>query len=504
MLMIKILMALLKKYFMNLKQYKKVCIACDKILDAASNNDEIVSFPILHVLREHPVFLKPYNFIFSKARSVESKPLNLFKKLNIITSAFFDYKIKNIPYEFDKDSRKLIIVSHIHNSNQCNNINDASFGMLHKDLLEFSNIKPIILLINHTSVSSKKLSKKFANNKIDKIVLPKSSGLFNEFKIFFRLILSVNRFTKSVETKNSIESYLIGAISRPSNLIQSLSILRIGFFIEKMVKTYNPKYIMTTYEGYSSERIIFSSARKANNEILCFGYQHSILNKYTHSLARSIGKKYNPNHIFCCGDITNNLLSNCDTLKGVATSVLGSPNQPSLNINSQPITNNKNLTFLFLPEAIESEYKIFFKFILECAEVFPNYHFIWRSHPSLDIEKLVFFKTNILLSNISISQNTFEDDLEASNIAIYRGTTAVIRAVMEGLTPIYLKTKGEIGIDIMHDLNINRILSTSELKNIFQNSNLLMDREKNLKFCIDYFKPLDFKSFIKVVNQYDS
>jgi len=69
---------------------------------------------------------------------------------------------------------------------------------------------------------------------------------------------------------------------------------------------------------------------------------------------------------------------------------------------------------------------------------------------------------------------------------------------------IYLKTKGEIGIDIMHDLNINRVLSTSELKNIFQNSNLLMDREKNLKFCIDYFKPLDFKSFIKVVNQYDS
>jgi len=489
---------------MNLKQYKKVCVACDKILDAASNNDEIISFPILHVLREHPVFFKPYSFIFSKAKSVESKSLNLFKKLNIIVSAFFDYKIKNIPYKFDKDSRKLIIVSHIHNPNQCNKINDASFGMLHKDLLEFSNIKPIILLINHTSVSSKKLSKKFVKNKIDKIVLPKSSGLFKELRIFFRLILSVYRFTKSVKTNNSIESSLISAISRPNNLIQSMSILRIGFFIEKMVKTYNPKYIITTYEGYSSERIIFSSARKVNNEILCFGYQHSILNKYTHSLTRSIGKKYNPDHIFCCGDITNNILSNCDALNGITTSVLGSPNRPSLKINIQSLANNKNLTFLFLPEAIESEYKIFFKFILECAKVFPKYTFIWRSHPSLDIRRLDFFHKKILLPNISISQNTLEDDLKAANIAIYRGTTAVISAIMAGLAPIYLKTKGEIGVDIMHDLNLNRVFSTSELKYIIQNSNLHMDREKNLEFCMEYFKPLDFKSFVNVLNRYDS
>ena len=68
---------------MNLKQYKKVCIACDRILDAASKNDEIISFPILHVIREHPEYLKLYNFIFSKTRNIETKPFNLFKKLNL-------------------------------------------------------------------------------------------------------------------------------------------------------------------------------------------------------------------------------------------------------------------------------------------------------------------------------------------------------------------------------------------------------------------------------------
>ena len=503
MLIIKILMALLKKYFMNLKQYKKVCIACDKILDAASNNDEIVSFPILHVISEHPVFLKTYDFIFSKNRNIESKSLNLFKKLNIITSAFFDYKIKNIQYEFDKDSRKLIIVSHIHNPNQCGNIIDASFGMLHKDLLESSNIKPIIFLINHTSLSSKKLSKKFENNKINKVVIPKSSGLFNELRMFSKLILSVYRFSKSLEANNSIESSLINAISSPGNLIQSLSILRIGFFVEQIVKTNNPKYIMTTYEGYASERIIFSSARKANNKILCFGYQHSTLNKYQHSLTRSIHKKYNPDHIFCSGDITNQILSNCDSLNGIGISVLGSPNGLSLSADNKILMNHKHLVFLFLPQAIKSEYKIFFIFILECAKAFPNYNFIWRSHQTLDIEKLDIFQENILPSNVKISQNTFDDDLKASSIVIYRGTTAVIRAVIANLIPIYLKTKGEIGIDIMHDLNLNRVSSTSDLESIIKHSDLLMNKENNLKFCKEYFRPLDYKAFVSVMSQYD-
>ena len=489
---------------MNLKQYKKVCIACDRILDAASKNDEIISFPILHVIREHPEYLKLYNFIFSKTRNIETKPFNLFKKLNLIASTFFDYKIKNIPYNFDKDSRKLIIVSHIHNPAQCNNINDASFGMLHKDLLEFSNIKPIILLINHTSVSSKKLSKNLTKNKIDRIIMPKSSGLFNELRILFRLVSSVYRFTKSIKTNNHIESSLIKAISRPGNLIQSMSILRIGFFVEKMVKINKPKYIITTHEGYASERIIFSSARKINNAILCFGYQHSILNKYQHSLTRSIHKKYNPDHIFCCGDITNNKLSNCDSLNRVETSVLGSPNGLPININSKIPENNKSLTFLFLPEGIKSEYKIFFNFILECAKVFPSYNFIWRSHPSLDIEKLDLLQEKILPSNIIISNNTFDDDLQVSNIAIYRGSSAIIRAVMANLTPIYLKTKGEIGIDLMHDLNLSRVLSTSELQSSIRQSSLLMNRESNLKFCKEYFRPLDYKSFIQVVNRYDS
>ena len=488
----------------NLKQYRSLCKASDLILDAASDNDEIVSIPMLHVLREHPQCLKLYEFIFNKGSNYQAQSINLFKKsIGLIRSTLFDCKVSNIPKNLNKDSKKLIIVSHITNPNQCSNIEDEYFGNLHNDLLSFSNIQPIVLLINQTSISSSKLSKKLSINNIDRIVIPKSSGLFNELKIFFKLFISVSGFTRSLKLKDSVASSMLNTISKPSTFLSGMSALRIGFFVEKIVKITNSNYIFTTYEGHSRERIIFSSARKANQEILCFAYQHSILNKFQYALTKSMHKKYNPDHIFCCGRITKDLLSNLNSLNDIKISILGSPKGLPISILKNPIDGNKNLTFLFLPEGMESEYQIFYKFILECSKVFPNSNFIWRSHPLLDIEKLDFFKRKILPSNITISKNLFDQDVGTSNIAIYRGTAAIIRAVMGNLTPIYLQIKDEIGIDIMHSLKLNRVFSVSDLKSIIQTVDLQENMEDNIKFCQNYFKPIEYKSLIKVTGHYD-
>lgn len=486
----------------DLQQYKKVCLASDKILNSASDNDEVVAIPMLHVLREHPQCLKLYNFLFNEEKNLKSSSLNLFKKsLNLIQSTLFDSKINNIPSNLVKDSRNLIIVSHITNPDQCSNDDDEYFGGLHNDLLKFSNIRPIILLINQTSLSSSQLSKSLSKNKIDRIVIPKSSGLFNELRIFLKLLISVYRFGRSNKFKDPIEASILNVLSRPSVLLSGLSALRIGFFIEKIVKISHAKYILTTYEGHSRERIIFSSARKANKNILCYAYQHTILNKYQHSLTRNIHKKYNPDHIFCCGAITNNILGRCNSLNGIETSILGSPKGSIGDLKSITSDINKNLNFLFLPEGIESEYKIFFKFILECANTFPKSRFVWRSHPLLDLEKLDFFNKKILPTNITISKNKFDDDLKLSDIAIYRGTNAIIRAVMGNLIPIYLKIKGEMSIDIMYGLELNRVLSIPELQSIIHNPNLLLNRKETVKFCQDYFRPMNYKSFIQIVDQ---
>jgi hypothetical protein len=488
----------------DLKQYKTLCKAGDLILDSALDRDEIVSIPLLHVLREHPQCLKSYEFVFNRNINFKANSSNLFNKfLNLIKSTLFDSKLTNISPKQNKNIKRLVFVSHITNPSQCNNLEDEYFGSLPNDLLKFSNIEPIILLINQTSLSSRRLSKNLSTKKINKIVLPKSSGLFNELKIFFKLFLTVHSFTKSVNIKDSVALMLLNSIKRPSVFLSGMSALRIGFFVEKIVKVTDPKYIFTTYEGHARERIIFSSARKINKKIICFAYQHSILNKYHHSLTREIYKKYNPNHIFCCGKITNDFLSSLKSLEGSKISLLGSPKGLPINTKSKLTKKNRDFNFLFLPEGLESEYKIFFKFILDCALELPDSKFVWRSHPLLDLEKLDFFNNNDLPLNITISSNLFDEDLNSADIAIYRGTAAIIRAVQGNLIPVYLQRKDEIGLDIMHSLRLNRVLSVVDLKSTIKSSNLQFNLSETVKFCSDYFRPLDYKSLLKVLDKYD-
>jgi len=65
----------------NLEQYKKICIACDEILNTASDNDEIISIPLLHVIREHPEFLKKYSFIYSVDKILKSRSKYILDKI---------------------------------------------------------------------------------------------------------------------------------------------------------------------------------------------------------------------------------------------------------------------------------------------------------------------------------------------------------------------------------------------------------------------------------------
>ncbi len=85
---------MLDTILIDLQQYKVLCRACDKILDDASDNDEVVSIPMLHVLREHPECLKFYNFIFSKKRNIKSRSLDFHPA---ISNAFFDDGIGPVP-----------------------------------------------------------------------------------------------------------------------------------------------------------------------------------------------------------------------------------------------------------------------------------------------------------------------------------------------------------------------------------------------------------------------
>ena len=44
----------------------------------------------------------------------------------------------------------------------------------------------------------------------------------------------------------------------------------------------------------------------------------------------------------------------------------------------------------------------------------------------------------MILSNIVLSKDTLQDDIFNSSIAVYRGSSTIVTAILNGLYPIYL------------------------------------------------------------------
>mgnify|MGYP000108694832 CR=1 FL=1 len=57
----------------DLEKYKKICKVCDEILLSPDANEVTVAIPILHVIREHPVFLKQYQSVFDNNQIKKNK-----------------------------------------------------------------------------------------------------------------------------------------------------------------------------------------------------------------------------------------------------------------------------------------------------------------------------------------------------------------------------------------------------------------------------------------------
>ena len=238
--------------------------------------------------------------------------------------------------------------------------------------------------------------------------------------------------------------------------------LRLHHQISSLVRTLKPKALVVTHEGHAYERIAFHAARSAIPNIICIGYQHAAIFQLQHAIRQLLAPKFNPDHILTAGTVAQRQLRNSETLAGIPISILGSPRSTKTTTHSsnQPSplayeTNSARPACVVVPEGIESECNTLFAFALECALALPNINFIWRLHPIVSFKTLL--KRNRRLTkrptNIELSDKTLEEDIARCRWALYRGTTAVVQAVMGGLSPIYLQIPGEMAIDPLYEID---------------------------------------------------
>ena len=490
---------------MNLNNYLLLCKTCDKFLEKIKYNKEISYLSWLYIIRPHPVSLRDYKKILNKEFNSNNVILILLKSvfrfflilLKLIKSSFINNKDYYSSVNDDKKNFDVFILSHFINLKLKSDKNDFYFGRI-PELLNNSNYSPLLIYQNPNNYNPKKLSKEWNKYNHNKIILSNQLNFFGEMKILFRALKLISILKKIFlkDNLNNYENMVLKQSKKECLSYSTLSSFRLNIQLTNLIKKYNPKVIMLTYEGFAWERIVFQTAKDLNPEIVCIGYQHACVTNYYHSLKRNLNTKLDPDIILTSGQHGHNILNNNKNFKINKISVIGSfrSEKPS------KVETLSNFSCIVLPEGYLSETNILLSFTLKCANLFPKINFIWRMHPVINFKYFIkkYSGFDNLPSNITLSEDELVNDLNKSGWALYRGSTAIISALNFGLTPIFVNTDDSTLIDPLIDINDCRKIITdpNEIQDIIKID--LLNKEKNIKlfknFSEDYY--CDFKKNI--------
>lgn len=492
------------------KQYLELCDACNRLLLLPESTLEMVAIPWLHVIREHPIVLEKYVSLFSPKSSIENIKARFFNKLVWFRQVFRAIKSDGLPW-FGSDilpnDLDIIFISHLLNSNQYANTQDFYFGSIPDELIEKGRSVAIASL-SHFRGHRSCFNENFKANRVVRVFFSDSLKLRSEIALRIRVRKESKRLKKLAGIqKNSFNKRILNEAS-----IQVLSggaqtNLRLSQQIQILVKATNPKVIVSIFEGHAYERILFAAAREVNENICCVSYQHTGVFRMSNAIRNSLAPKYNPNIILTAGIDGKREIETTLALSGIPVSVLGS-NRGVVNDHVEKSSSSK-IQCLVLPEGFYSECLTLFDFSLSCALQIPEMEFIWRVHPSVSFENLrkKYSQFRTLPKNIIFSKSTLEEDIERCNWALYRGTTAIYKAVSAGLKPVYLKTTEKLTIDPLYKMrdwrvkveNVNDFKASFNAFLVADNEQIKTYQTQSRIFCEEQFSPFNSDELNSVI-----
>ena len=464
----------------------------DKVLLHRDRNQHIVANTYLHILNAHPDFLKNYH-LSKKTKIWQSIKFGLVSLYRVFQSIFnYDYiflKNKNVKSD-------VLFVSHLTNTNQLYKENDAYFGSLPNEL-EQNGRSCSIALIKHIKVNNRQVSNTWKNSRVQRFVLNLSLDFLSEITLYF-----FQRKTKK-QLKFILKDLQINKALAKDILLHHMSsstfnALRIAMQIADIAIKTNAKFVVTTYEGHSWERLIYYYTKKNNPNIKCLGYQHGAVFEHQHAIKQSLGNKYDPDFILTSGLLSQAIFKQIQSIKSSIV-CLGSPRH-----NSKGFGLNKAQCCLVVPEAMVDECLTLFKFSLAYALQHQEQRFIWRLHPLMSFEKLKKYNSNFkrLPDNICLSEGNLDEDIKKCDSVLYRGSTAVVNAINAGLKPIYYQQSNhELSIDPIYQQQKGKdiVLNQQDLRFAF-NKDIDIEVKQSLQnFAQDFYTPLNMQALKKAM-----
>jgi hypothetical protein len=498
-------------------QYQSLCKACDTVLTAEQPcNENSVAISWLHVIREHPVFLQTYRHLFEQQRDGEvpqppdtSPPVAALKESRI---GRIIRRIRALPRSGKEywilrgqpaDTTDLLIVSHLLNDNQLGKESDFYFGDIPQQVTAMG-FNTAVALINHTT-QTEIPENTWQDTVVPRFMLSRSLSWWKELGLLIRSRNEAKRLLRSAEQERDVflQSIYKGAAGAAAAGGMMFN-LRVGLQIEQLVRELRPRAILVTYEGHAWERLAFAAARKAVPSILCGGYQHAALFRLQHAALRPLGFPYDPDHIFCAGQWGYEQIKTHADKLGASVATIGSERAAATDASVASL-HKKSRTCLVIPEGIASECELMFSFSLECAELFPEIHFIWRLHPAMSFEQLAVYRNNggKLPDNITLSKAPLDQDIHEASWVLYRGSTAVVQAICGHAQPLYLRMENEMIIDPVHQMkHWKTVIANSEQfkQAIAQNLHQEEERELAVRFCRSFYLPLNTAPLISWIS----
>ncbi len=484
--------------------YQKLCDTCDEILLSNKADNTILANTWLHILREHPIFLKNYVHLFGCANStqlIKRRISNLVRFLSIAIIRILQSIFNNKYWHTAKDINQsdVLFVSHLTNEKLIGEDDDFYFHDLPSQL-ENKNISVAVALINHIKLSDSKKLKPWRDNAVKRLVLDNTLNLLAELKILFTQFNSVLRLKKIMLELNTSRLFRMQAYIQMISP-ETINALRISKQIALLASKTNTKYLVITYEGHAWERLVFYEARKVNPNIKCIGYQHAPIIKHQHASQRNLSPSYNPDIVLTSGKIGEQQFKDSNKIKDIDIRCLGSAKSGNFEIKND-INHN---ACLVIPEGLISECLILFEFSLFCASKMPKYKFIWRLHPLMSFKDLQdhskIFES--LPENICLSDKTLDFDVQRCGSVLYRGSTAVINAINGGLKPIYYKLNGEMSIDPIYQHHHGKYIVDCflEFKNALMTPLTTQEQAALIDFCKNLYSPLNYSVFIELMKK---
>lgn len=240
-----------------------------------------------------------------------------------------------------------------------------------------------------------------------------------------------------------------------------------------MVKLWHPSAVMTLYEGYAWEQCLWRGVKSVDPTCQTVGFQHTILLR--HNLALLLPQEngsswVGPDLVLCSGPRTESMLRSSHSRSELLPfgTFRRSAGAQAL---QKPCPLKRSV--LVLPEGYPQEVKLLFTSALRAAERLGQYRFILRCHPAFPPEKVPALLQEDLgkFPNVRFSSGgTIEGDFSESSVILYRGSSSVLYAILQGLKPIYLNADRSREVDPLFELEEwrERANSVEELERLLR------------------------------------